>query len=141
MYTRSIPQVSVQRTTNLTVEEPLFFSTPAKKLDAPPNKINKNKMLSQKTKNNYIQTLHLNNIISTKDNILSYIKLSFSPLLSRRALMDTGACANVIGKSQFEELKKDKHFFKHIETEQFKWKHVKMAGGQSVEVSTPVLLN
>ena len=97
-------------------------------------------MRTQKTKNNYIQTLHLNNVISTKGNILSYIKLSFSPLLPRRALIDTGACANVIGKSQFEEIKNDKQLFKHIETEQTKWKHVKMAGGQSVEVLAQVLL-
>ena len=64
----------------------------------------------------------------------------FSPIPTRRALIDTGACANVISKSLYDELMKDKQIFRKIYVEQPKWKHVKMAGGQIVEVTAQIRL-
>ena len=93
----------------------------------------------QKSKNNnHPDTLYLINVTPTKVNILSFVKLNFSPRISSRALIDTGGCATVIGKSLLEEYENDKRLYNSIQYEKPNWKHVKIAGGQSVEVTAQV---
>ncbi len=65
---------------------------------------------------------------------LSYIKLKFSPIISRKALIDTGACSNVFSQQLFDELCQDDFVASHMEVPKPEMKSVKMASGQTVAI-------
>ena len=67
-----------------------------------------------------------------KPTVLQYVKIKFENNLCRRALIDTGACSNVINKKIFEEISQKSP--EPIEFEKPKWDLVKMASGQLVKV-------
>ena len=69
---------------------------------------------------------------------LSYVKLRFSPQISFKALIDTGACANVIPKQTFHELRQNRDIEKLLHIENTTLSTVKMASGQLVSVDTEV---
>ena len=79
-------------------------------------------------------------IIPAEGTVLKYTKIRFSSGLQRRALVDTGACANVISKQTFEYLKEEKSLFRPLEVNEPKLKRVRMAGGQQVSIETEVTL-
>ena len=79
-------------------------------------------------------------IIPAEGTVLTYTKIRFSSGLQRRALVDTGACANVISKQTFEDLKEEKSLFRPLEVNEPKLKRVRMAGGQQVSIETEVTL-
>ena len=71
---------------------------------------------------------------------MTYTKLRFSSGLQRRALVDTGACANVISKQTFDDLKDEKSLYRPLKISESKLKRVRMAGGQLVPIETEVTL-
>ena len=71
---------------------------------------------------------------------MTYTKLRFSSGLQRRALVDTGACANVISKQTFDDLKDEKTLYRPLKISESKLKRVRMAGGQLVSIETEVTL-
>ena len=46
----------------------------------------------------------LHNITEVRTSVLSYIEMSFDATISRRALVDAGACENLIMKTFYQEL-------------------------------------
>ena len=68
------------------------------------------------------------------------MKIKFAPSLQRRVLIDTGACANVISKQTFDEIKKEKILFAPYKTAASSLKQVRMAGGQLVSIETEVTI-
>ena len=80
------------------------------------------------------EILDLYAVIPESDKTLSYVKLQFAPKTFRRALVDTGACANVISQTNFNDLKTDKFLYQEIVTQKSKLKRVRMAGGQLVPI-------
>ena len=60
---------------------------------------------------------------------LSYVKLRFSPQISFKALIYTGACANVIPKQTFHELRQNRDIEKLLHIENTTLSTVKMASG------------
>ena len=74
----------------------------------------------------------------SKDTVLLYVKVKFQENLTRRALIDTGACSNVINKNLFEELNQLSQ--NKIKTEKPKWDGFKMASGQIVKVEKQALV-
>ena len=71
---------------------------------------------------------------------LSYIRIRFLPKVSRRALIDMGASANVISKKVYKEFKTDPKIKAHMTIEESNLKSVKMAGGQIVSIDFQVEL-
>ena len=69
---------------------------------------------------------------------LSYVKLKFSPHIRRRALIDTGACANALPQNLYDELRSNHPDFIKNETPNFT--SVRMASGQRVSVDNQVNL-
>ena len=69
---------------------------------------------------------------------LSNVKLRFSPQISLKALIDTGACANVIPKQTFYELRQNRDIEKLLHIENTTFSTVKMASRQLVSVDTEV---
>ena len=115
-------------------EEPLFHFSVNKKLIKPP--INQNRKQTRADDNKDI--LELNIVSSSKGSTLSFIKLNFSRNLSRKALIDTGACGNVISRRTLEDLKADKTVQIQSSNEKKEWNQVRMAGGQTVNVQSQV---
>ena len=72
--------------------------------------------------------------------MLTYMKIRFAPSLQRRVLIDTGACANVISKHTFDEIKNEKILFTPYKTAKSSLKQVRMAGGQLVSIETEVTI-
>ena len=68
------------------------------------------------------------------------MKIRFAPSLQRRVLIDTGACANVISKRTFDEIKNEKTLFAPYKTAKSSLKQVRMAGGQLVSIETEVTI-
>ena len=68
------------------------------------------------------------------------MKIRLAPSLQRRVLIDTGACANVISKQTFDEIKNDKTLFAPYKTAKSNLKQVRMAGGQLVSIETEVII-
>ena len=69
---------------------------------------------------------------------LSYVKLKFSPHIRRRALIDTGACANALPQNLYDELRANHPELIKNETPNFT--SVRMASGQRVSVDNQVNL-
>ena len=110
------------------------ISASSKKLIKPPN--NQNRKQTRTDDNKGI--LELNIVSSSNKSTLSYIKLKFSPNLSRKALIYTGACANVISRRTLEDLKADKTVQIQSSNEKKEWNQLRMAGGQTVNVQSQV---
>ena len=53
-------------------------------------------------------------VIPNEGTVLTYMKIRFASGLPRRVLIDTGACANVVSKRTFDEIKKEKHYSRPI---------------------------
>ena len=68
------------------------------------------------------------------------MKIRFAPSLQIRVLIDTGACANVISKHTFDEIKNEKTLFAPCKTAKSSLKQVRMAGGQLVSIETEVTI-
>ena len=85
--------------------------------------------------------LELININPKQAQMLPYVKLKLLPLISRRALIDTGACANVISENQCAELKKESN----VKVQQCdttpKWFKAKLARGQLMQVKHEIEMN
>ena len=60
--------------------------------------------------------------------------------LQRRALVDTGACANVILKQTFDDLKDEKSLYRPLKIIESKLTRVRMAGGRLVPIETEVTI-
>ena len=86
------------------------------------------------------EILDLYAVVPEIDKILTYVKLQFAPQTFRRALVDTGACANVITRKTLNELKEDKTLYKVIQTQEPKLKRVRMAAGQLVPIDTEAII-
>ena len=69
---------------------------------------------------------------------LSYVRLKFSTQIRRRALIDTGSCANAMPQNLFDELSKNHPDILQRETPQFN--SVRMASGQRISVQNQVNL-
>ena len=69
---------------------------------------------------------------------LSYVKLRFSTQISFKALIDTVACAKVIPKRTFHELRQNRDIEKLLHIENTTLSTVKMASGQLVSTDTEV---
>ena len=54
------------------------------------------------------EIIDLYGVIPTEGTVLFYMKIRLAPSLQRRVLIDTGACANVISKQTFDEIKNEK---------------------------------
>ena len=99
---------------------------------------NKNRKNAKRiTKYSFIYSF-LNNVTEANQTVLSYIKLQFSPKIVRRALIDTGACANVISRRTYDELIADPNTHIKRLAEKPQWDQVKMAGGQTIKVTCQV---
>ena len=68
------------------------------------------------------------------------MKIRLAPSLQRRVLIDTGACANVISKQTFDEVKNEKSLFAPYKTAKSSLKQVRMAGGQLVSIEIEVTI-
>ena len=79
-------------------------------------------------------------IIPTEGTVLTYMKIRLAPSLQRRVLIDTGACANVISKQTFDEIKNEKTLFAPYKTAKSSLKQVRMAGSQLVSIETEVTI-
>ena len=67
-----------------------------------------------------------------RSSLLPYVKIKFNNGISRRALIDTGACANVISNSLLQEITDtDKNA---VKLKQPDCTLFKMAGGQLVRI-------
>ena len=67
-----------------------------------------------------------------RSSLLPYVKIKFNNGISRRALIDTGACANVISNRLLQEITKtDKNA---VKLKQPDCTSVKLAGGQLVRI-------
>ena len=66
-------------------------------------------------------------VIPESDKTLSYFKLQFAHKTFRRALVNTGACANVISQETFNDLTTNKALFERIQTQKSKLKRKRMA--------------
>ena len=67
-----------------------------------------------------------------RSSLLPYVKIKFHNGISRRALIDTGACANVISNRLLQEITEiDKNT---VKLKQPDCTSVKMAGGQLVRI-------
>ena len=80
------------------------ISASSKKLITPLNNQNRKQTKADNNKD----ILELNIVSSSKGSTLSYIKLKFSHNLSRKAIINTVACADVISRGTLEDLKADK---------------------------------
>ena len=108
------------------------FQSPAKKLEKPPEK---DKYRNHQSPINELSVLELSNVSSSSNgSTLSYVKVRFSNRISRRALIDTGACANVIDPQLYVDLQKDEDVSIRDVTSAKKWDIVRMASGQEVKV-------
>ena len=65
---------------------------------------------------------------------LSYVKLRFSPSIRRRALIDTGACANALPESMLRDIENDNQA-ENIKFQSPEYTKVKMASGQVQRVN------
>ena len=79
-------------------------------------------------------------VIPTEGTVLTYMKIRLAPSLQRRVLIDTGACANVISKQTFDEIKNEKTLFAPYKTAKSSLKQVRLAGGQLVSIETEVTI-
>ena len=79
-------------------------------------------------------------VIPTEGTVLTYMKIRFAPSLQRRILIDTGACANLISKHTFDEIKNEKTLFAPYKTAKSSLKQVRMAGGQLVSIETELTI-
>ena len=86
------------------------------------------------------EIINLYAIIPAEGTVLTYTKLRFSSGLQRRALVDTGAFANVISKQTFDELKDEKSLYRPLKISEPKLKRVRMAGGQLVPIETELTI-
>ena len=67
-----------------------------------------------------------------RSSLLTYVKIKFNNGISRRALIDTGACANVISNRLLQEITEtDKNA---VKLKQPDCNSVKMAGGQLARI-------
>ena len=82
------------------------------------------------------EILNLYAITPLEGTTLTYTKIRFAPCIQRRALVDTAACANVVPKQIFEELKNEKSLFRPLVIAKSNLKRVRMAGGQTVAIET-----
>ena len=73
-------------------------------------------------------------VIPESDKTLSFVRLQFAHKTFRRALVDTGACANVISQETFNVLTTNKALFERIQTQKSKLKGKRMAVGQLVPI-------
>ena len=80
------------------------------------------------------EILDLYAVIPESDRTLSYVKSQFSHETFKRALIDTGACANVISQETLNDLTTNKALFERIQTQKSKLKLVRMTGGQFVPI-------
>ena len=71
-------------------------------------------------------------ILPLEGENLSYVRLKFSSLTKRRALIDTGSCANALPQNLFDELEKQNPNGIILETPSFT--SVRMASGQKIVI-------
>ena len=71
-------------------------------------------------------------ILPLEGENLSYVRLKFSSLTKRRALIDTGSCANALLQNLFDELEKQNPNGIILETPSFT--SVRMASGQKIVI-------
>ena len=71
-------------------------------------------------------------ILPLEGENLSYVRLKFSSLPKRRALIDTGSCANALPQNLFDELEKQNPNGITLETPSFT--SVRMASGQKIVI-------
>ena len=71
-------------------------------------------------------------ILPLEGENLSYVRLKFSSLTKRRALIDTGSCANALPQNLFDELEKQNPNGITLETPSFT--SVRMASGQKIVI-------
>ena len=80
-----------------------------------------------------------NAYIPLEGDILSYVQLKFSPDFRKRALIDTGACANAIPKKLFEYLQRN--FPEKIgNLDKSEYEYVRLASGKLLPVNGEVQL-
>ena len=77
-------------------------------------------------------------ILPLEGENLSYVRLKFSPQIRRRALIDTGSCANAMPQNLYDELLQNHPELLQKETPQFN--SVRMASGQRISVQNQVNL-
>ena len=82
----------------------------------------------------------LYNLNGTRAPVLSFIKVTFDVTLSRRALVDTGACENVIMKSFYQELIKSPRTRHLVENNDTEYEVVKTANGSRAKVFGRIFL-
>ena len=92
---------------------------------------NKNEWLEMKL------MLEINEVILLEGENLMYIPLKFENKLRRRALIDTGACANAMPADFYTKLKQESPNF-ISELQQASFLNVKLASGRTVKVLTQV---
>ena len=119
-----------------------MFPNEPKKLIKPPSQSPKSSQSSKSSKQSIQpdEIFNLYAIIPAEGTVLTYTKLRFSSGLQRRALVDTGACANVISKQTFDDLKDEKSLYRPLKISESKLKRVRMAGGQLVPIETEVTI-
>ena len=71
-------------------------------------------------------------IFPSKGENLSYVRPKFSSITKRRALIDTGSCANALPQSLFDDLEKQNPNGITLETPSFT--SVRMASGQKIVI-------
>lgn len=71
-------------------------------------------------------------ILPLEGENLSYVRLKFSPQLKRRALIDTGSCANALPESLFKEIQQFNP--NNLKLEKPSFSSVRMASGQRVSI-------
>ena len=91
-----------------------------------------------KLSSSIIPELNLYAITPLEGTTLTYTKIRFAPSIQRRALVDTDACANVVSKQIFEELKNEKSLFLPLVIAKSNLKRELMAGGQTVAIETEI---
>ena len=76
-------------------------------------------------------------VIPLDGNNLSYVPVSFSPKIQRKALIDTGACANAIPSELFEKLKLEESIsIKYHDKTEFEY--VRLASGKRTKIITQI---
>ena len=110
--------------------QPQSQSVKSSKSQRSPKSRKSRKINIQDVQDNEIIDLYA--VIPNEGTVLTYMKIRFAPSLQRRVLIDTGACANVISKRIFDEIKNEKTLFAPYKTAKSSLKQVRMAGETGV---------